>query len=105
MSRARLKSLGEKWGSVRSASTCSVEVVCCNKSLMVDSTVTQISPNARRLDSSALMELMLLGKSVLEAEAEGKAHVEGDPAAAERLLDLYRLPVAEPQSTLAGATT
>ena len=41
---------------------------------------------------STLTELMLLGKSVVEARDEGKAEVVGDPAAAERMLDLFRLP-------------
>ena len=34
------------------------------------------------LSCSTLMELMLLGKSVAEVEVEGKAEVQGDPAAA-----------------------
>ena len=52
--------------------------------------------------SSTLIELMLLGKSVVEAEAEGKAEVQGDPAAAERLLDLFRLPGTEAGVALAA---
>ena len=54
------------------------------------------------LSSSTLMELMLLGKSVAEAEEEGKAKVQGDPAAAERLLNLFRLPGTEPAVELAA---
>ena len=56
------------------------------------------------LSSSTLMELMLLGKSVVEAEAEGKAEVQGDAAAIERLLDLYRLPGTEPAVALAATS-
>ena len=56
------------------------------------------------LSCSTLMELMLLGKSVAEAEEEGKAEVQGDPAAAERLLDLYRLPGIEPALELTATS-
>ncbi len=56
------------------------------------------------LDCSTLMELMLLGKSVVQAEAEGKAELHGDAAAVERLLDLYRLPGTEPAVSLAATT-
>lgn len=55
------------------------------------------------LNCATLMELMLLGKSVVEAEAEGRAEVQGDPAAAERLLDLFRLPSLEPAVELASS--
>lgn len=65
-------------------------------------------PNAAvtlTLDSSTLMELMLLGKLVAEAEAEGRAEVQGDPAAADRLLDLFRLPNQNPGPAVALAAT
>ena len=61
-------------------------------SIEVLDTTPQDSAVTLTLDCSTLMELMLLGKSVLEAAAEGKADVQGDPAAADRLLDLFRLP-------------
>ena len=54
------------------------------------------------LDCSTLMELMLLGKSVVQAGADGKADLQGDPAAVERLLDLYRLPGTTPAVAFAG---
>lgn len=56
------------------------------------------------LNCATLMELMLLGKSVVEAEAEGKAEIQGDPAAAERLLDLFRLPGTEAGVALAATS-
>lgn len=55
------------------------------------------------LDCSALMELMRLGKSVAEAVDDGSADVEGDPAAIERLLDLFRLPSTTPAVVLASS--
>ena len=57
------------------------------------------------LSCSTLSELMLLGKSVPQAEADGDADVQGDPAAAERLLNLFRLPGTEPEPALAGAAS
>ena len=62
----------------------------------------QASAVTLSLSCSTLMELMLLGKSVVKAEAEGKAEVQGDPAAAERLLDLFRLPDQSRVPSLAG---
>lgn len=66
-------------------------------------TVPDDAAGTLTLSCSALMELMLLGKTVAEAEAEGTAEVEGDPAAVERLLDLYRLPASERLPALADA--
>ncbi len=56
------------------------------------------------LDCSTLMELMLLGKSVIQAEADGDADLQGDAAAVERLLDLYRLPGTTPAVALAATS-
>ena len=56
------------------------------------------------LDSSTLMELMLLGKSVVQAAAEGDAELQGDAAAVEMLLDLFRLPGTEPAVALAATS-
>ena len=51
---------------------------------------------------STLIELMLLGKTVAKAETEGKAEGQGDRAAIERLLDLYRL--SDPDQVLAATS-
>ena len=48
-----------------------------------------------------LSELMLLGKSVQQAAADGDVDVQGDPDAADRLLNLFRLPGTEPVAALA----
>jgi ubiquinone biosynthesis protein UbiJ len=48
------------------------------------------------LSASTLSELMLLGKSVPQAAADGDVDVQGDPNAADRLLNLFRLPGTEP---------
>ena len=66
-------------------------------------TVPDDAAGTLTLSCSVLMELMLLGKTVAEAEAEGTAEVEGDPAAVERLLDLNRLPASERLPALADA--
>ena len=77
---------------------------CVHLLVEVLDTTPQDSAVTLTLDCSTLMELMLLGKSVLEAAAEGKADVQGDPAAADRLLDLFRLPGTEPAVALAATT-
>lgn len=61
-------------------------------SIEVLDTVPEASSVTLSLSCSTLMELMLLGKSVVEARDEGSADVDGDPMAAERMLDLYRMP-------------
>lgn len=54
------------------------------------------------LSSSTLSELMLLGKSVRQAQADGDVDLQGDQAAAERLLNLFRFPGIEPAVKLAA---
>ena len=55
------------------------------------------------LSRATLVELLLLGKSVAEARDEGKAEVTGDSAAAERMLDLFRMPNPMREPALASA--
>jgi len=55
------------------------------------------------LSASTLSELMLLGKSVAQAAADGDVDVQGDPDAADRLLNLFRLPGTEPVAALAAS--
>lgn len=54
------------------------------------------------LDCSSLMELILLGKTLDVAQAEGKLEVQGDAAAAERAISLFRIPGVEPIVELAA---
>lgn len=56
------------------------------------------------LDCSSLMELILLGKTLDEARAEGKLEVQGDAAAAERAIALFRIPGVAPTVELAAGS-
>ena len=107
--RARVPFIAERMSSSEESCTLIVddEVIGFNirpGSIEVLDAAPNDSAVTLTLDCSTLMELMLLGKTLDDARAEGKLEIQGDEAAAERCLSLFRIPGTEPVDKLAATS-